>query len=262
MAQLLHSQYQPNSLSTGQQQQQQHPGNIPLLLIWLRAKQDKNDDGSNENQAMDKSVNEPPLTIYQVVSSSARTAITGGSHTTNNLLFCAMEDWILDTSRAEKIGLEHVVRFQPSRGQPQSDVTMDPSDSQYILYCQQVSEAWAMMNSRFVIIQQYLEMIQKQDLEKSAPSTATAATQSDLQHHELLRRVRALLWQFKPLMATMPSSISSTRLVEEGDGLIPRLALLGRTLESAQSYIDKMRLVLADVRPVLREGRRGGTAES
>ena len=146
----------------------------------------------------------------------------------NKKSLVAVEDWTLETSDSERIGLEHVVRYQPSRRSTVGE------DSAFCDSAKDIQHSLQMIQSRLAVVETFLVDTQAQTIPLNPP---------------LLRQVQSLLWQLGPLRTSWPEKKVSP-------DVIAQLAVLTRTVDAVESYTDKFAKI--HERRATREGMRRG----
>lgn len=175
-----------------------------------------------EGKKSDDEDKDLPFTLFQLSS--------------NQKSLVALEDWTLETSESERIGLEHVVRYQPQRRRRDTKQKEgEPQDSAYCDTAKDIQHSLEMIQSRLTVVETFLVDTQSQKIPL---------------HPQLLRQVQGLVWQLGPLKAG-----SAATPTPPATDMVQQVALLARTVEAIQSYSDKFAAV-QDRRPA-REGRRG-----
>lgn len=132
-----------------------------------------------------------PITLYQVE---------------DNVLV-GLENWKLETSEAEKIAVEKVVREQPTQQQ-----------SAYATHLSTTEQALRKLKDRLTILVQFLQDTQSQKIPFNP---------------ELMRHVQSLVCQLGPLVASAP-----TRTDEQW---VLHMAVTAKTVQTVQGYTDKCR---------------------
>jgi COP9 signalosome complex subunit 6 len=157
-----------------------------------------------------------PMTLYQSHHDDDDDAV----------VLVALEDnWKLETSDAEKIAVETVIRQQP-----QSD------SSGYNARMASMEQALYKMNERLDVMVQFL-----QDTEDGTlPFDAT-----------LMRSVQSMVCQLGPLVATDPEPVGV-------ESWLPHLAVAAKTVRAVQGYAEKVRELQDHARGYGRGGGGGG----
>jgi len=171
----------PNDLVLTKQLQEHYQG--PLIFALLQVPTDASEK------------DELPLTVYEL-SSDQRVLVN-------------LERWTLQTSDAERIAVERVVREQPQRQSRSVFVEQTKSYQQSLLAIQE----------RLAILVQFLRDTQDGKIPV---------------HHALLRQVQGLLLELGP--------ISATTVASQPD-ILQQLAVLAKTVDTVQEYTDKFRIV-------------------
>lgn len=160
-----------------------------------------------------------PLSLYELEPTSGSVLI-------------ATENWQLETSEPERIGVERVVRSeQQSRSRDDGEDT-----SPYITQVTSIQQSLQAMNERLTVLIEFLQKTKRGDIPPN-PS--------------LLRQVQALVCQLGPVMAQ-----SANAQEEDSPMLLSQMAVVAKTVHAVQSYTDKCRS-LYESRASAREPRRG-----
>lgn len=206
----------------------------PFYFSLLQVKPTK-DGQENPNMKDDgNDGDELPLNLYEIHNESS--------------VLVGVENWSLQTSEAERIAVERVVREQPQQdlkaaaagGKEDAD-TAAPQPSPYNNYMGSVQSSLQAMDDRIKIIIDYLESMGKGEVPPN-PS--------------LMRKIQGLTLQLGPL-----KQAASGPKVQQGTSardaeLLSHLAAVAKTVQSVHSYTEKFR-TLHENRPSGREGRRG-----
>lgn len=158
-----------------------------------------------------------PLSLYELDTSSTSPVLI------------ATENWQLETSEPERIGVERVVREQTRSNQKDSEDSYSAFGSQVTT----IQQSLQCMNERLALLITYLEKTEKGEIPAN-PS--------------LLRQVKALVCQLGPLMAKPPS--------EQNPTLLSHMAVVAKTVCAVQSYTDKARSLYESRTTTAREPRR------
>lgn len=145
-----------------------------------------------------------PLSLYELDTAGSSPVLIG------------IENWQLETSEPERIGVERVVREQTRSNQKDSEDSYSAYGSQ-VTTIQQSLQA---MNERLIVLIAYLEKTEKGEI----PSNPA-----------LLRQVKALVCQLGPLMSKPPT--------QDNPMLLSHMAVVAKTVRAVQSYTDKFRSV-------------------
>ena len=221
-------------------------------------------DDNNNNDDDEDDDDELPLNLYEVQQD----------------VLVGVEDWSLETSEAERIAVERVVREKPQQdlmkttsqgavvgagnnnnnnaaavaaADIEAAAATMASQSQlqlsspYVGYMSTVQQSLEAMDDRIQLIIDYLERMGKGEI----PSTNYNLS--------LMRQIQGLILQLGPLQqqASLSSSSGSTPVSERDAALLSHLAVLTKTIQSVQSYSDKFR-VLNDNQQTTGGGREGG----
>ena len=204
-----------------------HSGNEPKAHGTKEAEEEDDDD-------------ELPLNLYEIQIHDQAAVLVG------------VENWSLETSEAERIAVERVVREQPQPdikasnnatakdgGTVESPVQVSP----FVNYMASVEHSLQAMQDRIKIIMEYLERMDKGEIPPN-PS--------------LLRQIQGLILQLGPLQASLDNnSVRNNQPLSESDAhLLSHLAAVAKVVQSVHSYTDKFR-TLHESRPTGgRETRR------
>jgi len=156
-----------------------------------------------------------PLSLYELDDSGS--------------VLIGTENWQLETSDPERIGVERVVREQTRSNQKNSD----DSSSAYGSQVTTIQQSLQAMNERLALLITYLEKTEKGEIPKNPA---------------LLRQVQALVCQLGPLMSQPPT--------KENPMLLSHMAVVAKTVRAVQSYTDKFRAVYESRSMTAREPRR------
>jgi COP9 signalosome complex subunit 6 len=225
----------------------------PFFFSLLQVKH-PNQDPHGKNSAMklnntssakednDNDDDELPLNLYEIQIHDQAAVLVG------------VENWSLETSEAERIAVERVVREQPQQDIKTTSNTSASKDggvpeelpaqaSPYVNYMTSVEYSLEAMQARIKIIMDYLERMGKGEI---APNPS------------LMRSIEGLILQLGPLQASMENSVRNNQPMNENDAhLFSHLAAVAKVVQSVHSYTDKFR-TLHENRPTGgREGRRG-----
>lgn len=140
-------------------------------------------------------------------------------------ILVALEGWKLETSEAEKLAVEKVVREHPQK-----------SKSAFATHATSLQQALERMKERLIVLIQFLE------------DTATGLIP---RNPALLRQVQTIVYQLGPLVATTPDSDKTA-----SSEWISQLAVSARTVQVVQGYTEKFRLVQENKLSSSRENRR------
>lgn len=140
-----------------------------------------------------------PLSLYELDASGS--------------VLIGTENWQLETSEPERIGVERVVR-EETRTKKESQ-----QESSYATQVTSIQQSLQAMNERLIVLITYLEQTQKGEIPVNS---------------ELLRKVKALLCQLGPLMASSPTK-------ENAPMLLSHMAIVAKTVRAVQSYTEKFR---------------------
>lgn len=142
------------------------------------------------------------------------------------VVLVALEDnWKLETSEAEKIAVETVIRQQPQK-----------DSSGYIARMTSMEQALCKMNERLDVMVQFL-----QDTEDGKLPFDAA----------LMRSVQSVVCQLGPLVATDPEPAGV-------EAWLPHLAVAAKTVHAVQGYAEKVKELQDHARGYGRGGGGGG----
>lgn len=170
----------------------------------------KKDAKLKPNQTTHQEDEDLPLTLYTISPS--------------NTTLIALDDWSLQTSEPERIGLEHVIRYQPQRSHRNDSSSGVQQPSIFGERIQEIDQSLATIQSKLAVLESFLVDTQNQTIPIN---------------HELLRQVQGILWQLGPLAATLESEQQDSANTERG--MIQQLATLSRTVDLVQSYTEHFR---------------------
>jgi len=243
------------------------PVNKPFFFSLLQVRPAKTNDAkmdSNNNSSSNKSSDENdeeeelPLNLYSVQT-----------HDQQNPVLVGVENWSLETSEAERIAVERVVREQPQQDLKSNNTsssgvaatgkaaasgkhvvkseeeimanTEQPA-SAYVNYMSSVQHSLSAMDDRIKLIIEYLEKMGKGEIPPN---------------HSLLRQIQGLILQLGPLQQASAQTNDPIPLSERDSELFAHIAAVAKTIQSVHSYTDKFR-TMTESRPTGgREGRRG-----
>eukprot|EP00545_Synedropsis_sp_CCMP1620_P001147 CAMPEP_0119009790 /NCGR_PEP_ID=MMETSP1176-20130426/4604_1 /TAXON_ID=265551 /ORGANISM="Synedropsis recta cf, Strain CCMP1620" /LENGTH=289 /DNA_ID=CAMNT_0006962365 /DNA_START=75 /DNA_END=947 /DNA_ORIENTATION=- len=155
----------------------------------------------------DGDVDSLPMTLYSV----------------ENDVLVALDDWKLETSEAEKIAVETVVRQQPE------------SASGYMTQMSSMEQALHKLKDRLDILVQFLQDTHDEKLPFDPA---------------LMRQVSGVVMQLGPLVASNPSP----KGMEEA--WLPHLAVAAKAVQTVQGYTEKVRLLQEQSRGFSGRGTR------
>ena len=164
------------------------------------------DDNNNDDDEL-------PLNLYEIQ--------------TNVLV--AVQQWSLETSEAERIAVERVVREVPRQSTKATEniheaAANSTQPSPYVNYMSSVQHSLEAMEDRIRIIIAYLEKIGKGEVPPN---------------FSLMRQIQGLILQLGPLQASAPKD---PRDVSERDAaLLSHLATVAKTVQAVQGYTEKFR---------------------
>ena len=197
-------------------------------------KEDPNmkDDGNDDDEL--------PLNLYEIQVNEKSAVLVG------------VENWSLQTSEAERIAVERVVREQPQQdlnaaaksgpegGDKAEAAVAQPSP--YNNYMSTVQSSLQAMDDRIKIIIEYLERMGKGEIPPN---------------YSLLRQIQGLTLQLGPLQqASSSPSLKQAPSAKDAE-LLSHLAAIAKTVQSVHSYTEKFRTLHENRPSGGREGRRG-----
>ena len=239
----------------GQQQGQQPPSsetsNSPFVFALLQVptatppRDPSADDDASKKVAgvQDDDDDQFPLTLYEVSSNA----------------LVALENWTLETSSAERIAVERVVREQPVQQRAQHHAADGSTDSKrsspFMDQCDQIQLSLQAIQERLAVLRQFLKETQA----NTSPKKSSIS---------IVRQVQGLLYQLGPVSvvastaATTSSSINSLDAIRALSGgqaagevatsgdpnghyppmVLQQLAVLAKTVDTIQSYTEKFRV--------------------
>lgn len=156
-----------------------------------------------------------------------------------------IENWVLETSEAERIAVERVVREQPQQSVKATEnadeaEATSTQPSSYVNYMSSVQHSLEAMDERVKILIDYLERMGQG---KIPPNVS------------LLRQIQGLILELGPLQASAPQD---HRDVSERDAaLLSHLSAVAKTVQSVHGYTEKFRTVHENRPSGGREARRG-----
>ena len=151
---------------------------------------------------------------------------------TSTTILLGLSNWQLETSPAERIAVERVMKERPSELGDGS-----PSHNPFVLETKAMQHSLVSMKDRVQVLATYLEEIQG------------GKRQMD---HGLLRQIQQIVCSLGPLS----SLAATTNEGEEEDvQMLAHLAIVARTVNTIQSYTEKFR-VMNESRTLSKELRR------
>ena len=187
------------------------------LLKVQRGKQKQGQEISeDEMKTDDTSVTdtlnkELPINLYKLHDLNENTTILQG-----------LSDWQLETSPAERLSVERVMKERPSN-EFGSLGGSSSNNNPYVLETKAMQHSLVSMHDRVRVLTNYLQDIQdgKRDL-----------------NHGLLRKIQQIVYSLGPLS----SAVAATNEGEEEDvEMLAHLAIVARTVNTIQSYTEKFR---------------------
>ena len=145
-----------------------------------------------------------PITLFELDNSS-------GDDEESVLI--GLEDWKVETSEAEKIAVETVVRELPAQ---------TPNHSAHATNTTTIADALACMKERLTVVIRFLQ---------------DTTAQTIPYNHVLMRQAQQLVCQLGPLLSTAPSAENATA------EWMSHLAVASKTVQILQGYSDKFRMV-------------------
>jgi len=228
-------------------------------LLQVRNSDAMNDDAATKKKEEEEEEDEElPLTLYKLQGA-------------DNAVLIGVEDWSLETSEAERIAVERVVREKPQQDlkaawtankkkttatsassisssgaakveDPASVIEEEPLELQpspYASYMASVSQSLEAMDDRIQILIDFLERMNKGEIPPN---------------FSLMRQIQGLILQLGPLQQQTArggnSSGSASQQSVADVELLAQLAAVAKTVQSVHSYTEKFR--------VLQESRGGG----
>eukprot|EP00536_Pseudo-nitzschia_multiseries_P011474 jgi/Psemu1/259860/estExt_Genewise1Plus.C_3920026 len=138
----------------------------------------------------------------------------------NNTILVGLSKWQLDTSPAERIAVERVMKEQPLE-----ELGECGGDNPFALETKAIGHSLTSMKDRVGVLTTYLQEIQEG---------------KRLVDHGIMRQIQQIVGSLGPLS----SLAACTNEGEEEDvHLLANLAIVARTVNSMQSYTEKFRLV-------------------
>lgn len=214
----------------------EHYGNNkPFFFSLLQVKENVGDNSNMKDDNGNDDDDELPLNLYEVQVHD------------NSAVLVGVESWSLQTSEAERIAVERVVREQPqqdlkaagTKDSAEEDAST-PQPSQYVNYMTSVQSSLQAMDDRIKIIVDYLERMGKGEIPPN---------------YSLLRQINGLVLQLGPLQqAAEPAAATSAPPDAE---LFAHLSAVAKTVQSVHSYTEKFRSLHENRPSGGREGRRG-----
>ncbi|CAB9527752.1 signalosome complex subunit 6 [Seminavis robusta] len=223
----------------------------PFFFSLLHVRSSPNNNNGNNNKEKDdmKNDDELPLNLYEIQNIHDASEVLVG-----------VDNWSLETSEAERIAVERVVREQPQQDIKASNNSNDTNNeelptqaSPYVNYMTSVEHSLQAMQDRIKVIMDYLESMGKGEIPPN-PS--------------LMRQIEGLILQLGPLQASLESNSNNRNsqdnpyqlqqsMSDEDAELFSHLAAVAKAVQSVHSYTEKFR-TLHENRPTGgREGRRG-----
>ena len=229
-------------------------------LLQVRPAKDADSKANSNNMKEDAATTEDeelPLNLYEVQGHDPSAVLVG------------VENWSLETSEAERIAVERVVREKPQQDlktvasataattssgaaakvvggniRRAEEIEADIAAAQpspYVSYMSSVQQSLEAMDDRIQLIIDYLERMGKGEIPPN-PS--------------LMRHIQGLMLQLGPLQQASSSHTTQAIPVSERDAeLFSHLAAVAKTIQSVHSYTEKFR-TLHDNRAT--GGRDGG----
>jgi Maintenance of mitochondrial structure and function len=191
---------------------------------------DDNIDEDNDEKDNNTLNNDLPINLFELkdVNNSNN---NGGSSTT---ILLNIPDWQLETSDAERIAVERVMKEKPSEVEDGS-----PSHNPYMVQTKAIQHSLVSMRDRVKVIVRCLEDMQSG---KIPPNPS------------LLRQIQGLVSSLGPLSTLAGSSNDGQ---DDDVELLAHMAIVARTVNAIQSYTDKFR-VIHENKTTTKEMRRMG----
>mmetsp|Transcript_11809 Transcript_11809/g.33911 ORF Transcript_11809/g.33911 Transcript_11809/m.33911 type:complete len:368 (-) Transcript_11809:341-1444(-) len=138
----------------------------------------------------------------------------------NNTILVGLSNWQLETSPAERIAVERVMKEQPLE-----ELGEDGGDNLFAIETKAVGHSLTSMKDRVGVLTNYLQEIQK----GNRPI-----------NHDMLRQIQQIVGSLGPLSSLAACTGDGE---EEDVQFLAHLAIVARTVNSMQSYTEKFRLV-------------------
>jgi len=173
------------------------------------------DEMKTEDSAADTLNKELPINLYELHDLNESTTVLLG-----------LSDWQLETSPAERLSVERVMKERPSNDfGSDGGASTNASSNPYVLEAKAMQHSLVSMKDRVRVLATYLEEVKdgKRELDPA-----------------LLRKIQQLVCSLGPLS----SLAASTNQGEEEDvQLLAHLAIVARTVNTIQSYTEKFRVM-------------------
>eukprot|EP00532_Pseudo-nitzschia_australis_P008578 CAMPEP_0168177384 /NCGR_PEP_ID=MMETSP0139_2-20121125/8417_1 /TAXON_ID=44445 /ORGANISM="Pseudo-nitzschia australis, Strain 10249 10 AB" /LENGTH=369 /DNA_ID=CAMNT_0008096415 /DNA_START=184 /DNA_END=1290 /DNA_ORIENTATION=- len=188
------------------------------LLKVQKESQEDNDDAAMKTEdatttATDTLNKELPINLYELHNFN------------NNTVLVGLSNWHLDTSPAEQIAVERVMKEQPFDELGEDGSSQSPSHNPFVLETSAIGHSLTSMKDRVGVLTTYLREIQ----EGKRPVD-----------HVILRQIQQIVASLGPLSSLAACTNEGE---EEELQLLTHLAIVARTVNSMQSYTEKFRLV-------------------
>lgn len=216
----------------------------PFIFSLLQVRPAKEDPNAKmKDDANDNDDEELPLNLYEIQVHDGAAVLVG------------VDNWALETSEAERIAVERVVREQPQQdlkttttaaggkdgvAAVQEILAAAPQPSPYVNYMTSVQQSLQAMDDRVKVIIDYLERMGKGEIPPN---------------YSLLRQIQGLTLQLGPLQPQQQPSSGANSPTSDAE-LFSHLAAVAKTVQSVHGYTEKFR-TLHENRHAGREGRRG-----
>lgn len=215
----------------------EHYGNNkPFFFSLLQVKENMGENSNMKDDTGNDDEEELPLTLYEVQVHDNAAVLVG------------VESWSLQTSEAERIAVERVVREQPQQdlkagGAKDAEEDMStPQPSQYVNYMTSVQSSLQAMDDRIKVIVDYLERMGKGEIPPN---------------YSLLRQIQGLTLQLGPLQQAAGEPANANSAAPPDAELFAHLSAVAKTVQSVHSYTEKFRTLHENRPSGTREGRRG-----
>mmetsp|Transcript_7322 Transcript_7322/g.12763 ORF Transcript_7322/g.12763 Transcript_7322/m.12763 type:complete len:263 (+) Transcript_7322:70-858(+) len=184
------------------------------VLGWYRVTKDDVQPTSDDvatTQALSKVYGEKIIFCFMQVTSDKESLPISLFELESDVLV-GIESWKVETSEAEKIAVEKVVRELPQ----------SKDRSAYVINVSSMQDAMGRLKERLQIMIQFLE--------------DTAAKKIPFQP-DIMRQVQQVLCQMGPLLTSTPTK------APHSDEWMSHMAVTAKTLQVVQGYTEKFRLV-------------------
>mmetsp|Transcript_3054 Transcript_3054/g.8294 ORF Transcript_3054/g.8294 Transcript_3054/m.8294 type:complete len:382 (-) Transcript_3054:265-1410(-) len=192
------------------------------LLKVQRGKQKKPERviGEDEMKTDESSVTEDtlnkelPINLYQLHEDSNE----------NTTILQGLSNWQLETSPAERLSVERVMKERPSN-EFGSEGASSANNNPYVIETKAVQHSLVSMNDRVRVLTNYLRDVEEGNCDLD---------------HGLLRKIQQIVCSLGPLS----SLVAATNEGEEEDvEMLAHLAIVARTVNTIQSFTEKFRVM-------------------